>query len=92
MRTKTNTLKGGRADHRDPESFDLFELARGILHEREHTDNPRIAREIAMDHLAEDPHYYSRLEQLEASARRRKKAAKKKTKKRARVTRRRWRR
>jgi hypothetical protein len=27
----------------------------------EHTDDPDVAEQIALDHLAEDPHYYSRL-------------------------------
>lgn len=31
----------------------------GIAHEMEHTDDRDIASEIARDHLAEDPHYYS---------------------------------
>ncbi|MBF0098706.1 MAG: hypothetical protein HQM05_15380 [Magnetococcales bacterium] len=37
------------------------ELKRGIKVEKEHTDDPKIAKQIAMDHLNEDPHYYSRL-------------------------------
>lgn len=55
-------LPGGRADDMDPSGFDPAELAKGQAHEMEHTDDPRIARETAMDHLAENPRYYSDLE------------------------------
>ncbi len=37
----------------------------GLKIEAEHTTNPNIAREIAMDHLWEDPHYYDKLEDME---------------------------
>jgi hypothetical protein len=40
----------------DPE-----ELKKGIEVEKEHTDDPVKAEEIALDHLAEDPHYYTKL-------------------------------
>ena len=57
-------LTGGRADGRSPADFDPAALAEGTRHEREHTRDPAIAREIAMDHLAEDPRYYERLRRL----------------------------
>lgn len=31
----------------------------GIAVEMEHTNDPRVAEEIALDHLSEDPRYYS---------------------------------
>ena len=68
---KTNVLRGGRGDDLDPEDVDPDELARGESHEREHTDDPRVAREIALDHLAEDPAYYSNLRAMEARAKKR---------------------
>lgn len=37
------------------------ELARGIKHEMEHTSSKNVAKEIAMDHLYEDPKYYTKL-------------------------------
>jgi len=37
------------------------ELERGIKVEMEHTDDVTIAKKIAMDHLAENPKYYSEL-------------------------------
>jgi len=36
----------------------------GIKVELEHTDDIYIAREIAMDHLAEDPDYYNKLKKI----------------------------
>jgi hypothetical protein len=42
-------------------------LRQGIAHEREHTRNGPEAKEIAKDHLAEDPEYYRKLEQMEKS-------------------------
>lgn len=39
------------------------ELERGRRHEMEHVDEPSFAEIIAEDHLREDPHYYSRLEE-----------------------------
>jgi hypothetical protein len=52
---------GGLADKRKPEDFDPKELELGIEHEMgEHTQDRQLALELVMDHLAEDPHYYSR--------------------------------
>lgn len=44
------------------------QLARGIKVELEHTTDPKLAREIALDHLAEMPDYYSRLARMEKGA------------------------
>lgn len=44
--------------------FHAKELAKGVKMELEHTDNPRIALEIAKDHLLEVPDYYTRLEAM----------------------------
>ena len=37
------------------------ELEAGIKVEMEHTEDPEIAKKIAMDHLSEDPLYYEKL-------------------------------
>lgn len=37
------------------------ELRVGIQVEMEHTDNEKMAKKIAIDHLKEDNHYYSKL-------------------------------
>lgn len=55
----TNTLVGGRGDKLTPEEVDPKELEVGIEVEREHVNKPELAQEIALDHLAENPHYYS---------------------------------
>lgn len=54
-------LPGGVGDETSPYAVDQQELAMGIKHESEHTNDPAIAMEIALDHLTEDPHYYSNL-------------------------------
>jgi hypothetical protein len=41
--------------------FNESQLRRGTKVEMEHTDNPAIARKIAMDHLREDKRYYQKL-------------------------------
>ena len=40
---------------------DAEQLQIGIEVEKEHTDDEELAEEIARDHLAEDPHYYTKL-------------------------------
>jgi len=52
------------------EKFDPKELEMGIDVEKEHTDNPAIAKEIAKDHLAELPDYYTRLKKMEEDGKR----------------------
>lgn len=37
------------------------ELGKGIEVEMEHTSDPKVAKEIALDHLFEDPRYYTKL-------------------------------
>lgn len=41
------------------------ELALGIEREMEHTDQPEYARAIAMDHLFENPEYYTKMKKME---------------------------
>lgn len=62
---KTDKLPGGLADDKSPEQFDQKALAKGVKVESEHTFDKALAREIAMDHLAEDPKYYDKLEKIE---------------------------
>ncbi len=59
--THHDQIPGGPADDADPHEFDPAELMMGIAHEMEHTHDPDIAAELAMDHLEENPHYYSEL-------------------------------
>ena len=57
-------LPGGLADKKKPEDYDQAELQKGIKVELEHVDDEKLAKEIAMDHLAEDPKYYTNLEKV----------------------------
>ena len=70
-------LRGGLADKLSPSDFDAKELAKGALHETEHTDDFALAVEIAMDHLVEDPHYYSKTHTRKTRKRSSRKAKKK---------------
>jgi hypothetical protein len=54
-------LEGGKADDKSPDDFPDDDIEIGTKVEREHTDNPDIATEIALDHLSEDPEYYNKL-------------------------------
>ena len=60
----SNSIPGGVADQMRPDQFKESDLIDGIRVELEHTDNLYIAREIAMDHLAEDPDYYKKLKSI----------------------------
>jgi hypothetical protein len=66
----TDQLEGGKADKNGPSDFDAEQLRMGVEVEKEHTNDPAKAREIAMDHLREFPpdaplKYYSGLSLLE---------------------------
>jgi len=58
-------VPGGRADKKQPKDFDQDQLKKGIFTELEHTDDRSLAKEIAMDHLTEDPKYYDHLQEME---------------------------
>jgi hypothetical protein len=58
---KHNELFGGTADFKSESDFDSEQLKKGIEVEYEHTNDYDLAKEIAMDHLAEDPKYYDKL-------------------------------
>jgi hypothetical protein len=42
-------------------NVDRNELQKGIKVEKEHTTDEKIAAKIALDHLSEDPKYYTKL-------------------------------
>ena len=56
-----NYLVGGKGDNLTSDDVDAYELEVGRQVEIEHTNNPEIAEEISLDHLAEHDDYYSRL-------------------------------
>lgn len=61
-------IKGGLADASKPSDFEGPQLEKGIKVEMEHTNSKQMAKEIAMDHLTEDPKYYDKLEKMEKGA------------------------
>ncbi|UCC74974.1 MAG: hypothetical protein JSV86_10610 [Gemmatimonadota bacterium] len=54
-------IPGGEARNLNPRAYNPRELRVGTAIEMEHTTSRRVAREIAMDHLTEDPRYYTNL-------------------------------
>jgi len=58
---KLNQITGGMADGHDTKEFDQKELEMGIKIEMEHTNDKKLATEIATDHLKENPKYYTKL-------------------------------
>ena len=56
-----NNLPGGVGDNTPSHSVDPVQLSLGVQIEMEHTNDHEIAQEIAMDHLTEDPQYYTKL-------------------------------
>ena len=57
-------IKGGVGDNHSFNEVDEKELEMGIEVEMEHTDDKEIAKEIALDHLIEDPKYYTKLKTI----------------------------
>jgi hypothetical protein len=66
--THKDKLPGGLADKKTPEDFNRQALQQGQKVELEHTSDARLAKEIAMDHLTEDPTYYKKLRTIEKHA------------------------
>lgn len=68
-------IRGGMAERLGVTSRDVSssELRRGQKHELEHTDDPKLAKQIALDHLAEDPHYYAHITAMEKAVKRKSK-------------------
>lgn len=58
---ESDSLKGGLSDNSNNMKIDTNELSLGISVELEHTSDPKIAAEIALDHLKENPKYYTNL-------------------------------
>lgn len=61
MINNLNKLQGGVGDNTPTHSVDPVQLSLGVQIEMEHTNDHKIAQEIAMDHLTEDPQYYTKL-------------------------------
>ena len=59
-------LEGGVGDETETSDVDPEQLEEGLSTEKEHTDDEKEAEEIALDHLTEDPEYYSKLKEVES--------------------------
>lgn len=68
-RRRYDLIPGGKGDRLSPRAVSKRQLLAGIRVEMEHTRDPKVAREIALDHLAETPDYYTKLKQVERHAR-----------------------
>jgi len=53
--------------------FNKSQLLKGMRVEREHTNNPRIAKQIAKAHLSENKNYYKYLTKMEKCMEKKKK-------------------
>jgi hypothetical protein len=65
---KKDLLPGGKADNIPDREISQKALAEGVQHEHEHTDNDQVAKEIAKDHLSEDPRYYEKVRKIEKAS------------------------
>jgi len=64
LNMRTPTVKELAKKHKKTTEYIEKQLKAGIKVEKEHTKMPKIAREIALDHLREDPDYYKKLSKL----------------------------
>lgn len=58
---ETNLLKGGLGDNLTPKDVDPVQFRIGMQVEKEHSKDLRQVKEIVLDHLYEDPKYYTKL-------------------------------
>lgn len=67
---RKDAIPGGKGDSLDTSDVDSDQLQMGIKVEMEHTDDSAVAEEIALDHLKEDPKYYTKLKKVHRESRR----------------------
>jgi hypothetical protein len=65
---KKDLLEGGKGDNLPDREISADSLTEGAKHEHEHTRNDQVAKEIAKDHLSEDPQYYEKIKEIETGA------------------------
>lgn len=61
-------IPGGKGEGKSPTEFSPDQILMGMKVEMKHTDDPMYALEITIDHLTEDPEYYTSKETPEDSA------------------------
>jgi gamma-glutamylcyclotransferase (GGCT)/AIG2-like uncharacterized protein YtfP len=64
LNMRTPTVKELAKKHKKTKEYIERQLKLGIKVEKEHSKMTKIAREIALDHLGEDPDYYKKLSKL----------------------------
>jgi hypothetical protein len=64
---KTLSPESIATKHKVPLDTVFRQLEIGIDVEKEHTTDKKVAREIALDHLGEDPKYYTKLVKIETT-------------------------
>jgi len=77
-------IPGGKADKKQPKDFDKDQMEKGVKVEKEHTNDPKKAKEIVIDHLEESGDekgkdggkYYDKLDKMEKEIEKDKKAKK----------------
>lgn len=62
IKNSEEKLIGGLSDNKPDKAFNKKELNKGIAHEKEHTGDKELAKEIAKDHLSENSKYYTELD------------------------------
>ena len=62
LKEKKQKLTGGVGDKAKLSDFDPEQVKLGMKAEMEHTNDRGVATEIVVDHLSEDPNYYSKLQ------------------------------
>lgn len=65
LNKKTKTVEDLAKKHKVSIDEIKHELEIGIKVESEHTTHENVARQIALNHLDEDPKYYSKLKRME---------------------------
>jgi len=65
LNKKTLSPESIATKHKVPLDTVFRQLEIGIDVEKEHTSDKNAAREIALDHLGEDPKYYTKLVKME---------------------------
>lgn len=64
---RKDLMPGGKGDDRPDSDFDAEQLSAGAKSEmEEHGLDEARAKEVAKDHLTEDPHYYSKMKKADA--------------------------
>ena len=59
-----SSMPNGKGKDVKPSDFSLEQVLMGLVVEMEHTSDEGTAMQIALDHLSEDPEYYTKLKDI----------------------------